>query len=666
MNQREIEIKWNQLFEREYIRDQVLEIAEKFPVVSSLNITLEQLEAFDLLDDLEMQPEAVLELGKGVLAQHIADSPFDVEDIDPVQLSIRPTCGALSLNIRDIRHWHRGKLVEFEGIVRRCSELGAAITKAAYLCKRCENRFFLNINDIRHPNGVICPNPSCCRNGPFVRIEEDCEFTDIQWLTIQEAFDSLEDGKKEPKRIDVLIKGDMTAKAGPGDRVRAVGIVKYVQKSKKSKEDEYVSHLDGLYLEVQGSDYREIEINETEEQSIIQESRDPEILEKLIESVAPSIIGYPKIKLGLLMQQVSGCTMALQDGIQSRGEIHILLIGDPSVGKSFLLMFISNLAPRCAVGAGGGASGVGITASVIKDEKYGWVVEAGVMPLANGGTAIVDEFDKLKDDDRAKLHEALEQSQIHIDKASIHAVLPTRCSLLAAANPKMGRFDLYEPIGPQINLTPALLSRFDLIFVMNDHPDQLRDEEIASHILSGSIDKKPPIDMDFLRKYLAYARRLHPKMNKACERKLIAYYTQMRRNGFPEDSIQMLPRSLQTLRRMAEASAKLRLSEDVIEDDAALAITVYEAAFSPLISRDGRLDVDKIELGISSVDRDRIKQIMQVIRDLSLCNMATLPRILEKASEHGIPAKNAMNIVIKLKGMGDIMEYSDGVFKTSE
>jgi len=114
------------------------------------------------------------------------------------------------------------------------------------------------------------------------------------------------------------------------------------------------------------------------------------------------------------------------------------------------------------------ASGVGITAGVIKDEKYGWVVEAGVMPLANGGTAIVDEFDKLKDDDRAKLHEALEQSQIHIDKASIHAVLPARCSLLAAANPKMGRFDLYEPIGPQINLTPALLSRFDLIFVMND------------------------------------------------------------------------------------------------------------------------------------------------------------------------------------------------------
>ena len=364
------------------------------------------------------------------------------------------------------------------------------------------------------------------------------------------------------------------------------------------------------------------------------------------------------------MQQVTGCTKILPDGMKSRGEIHMLLIGDPSVGKSILLAFISRLAPRFAMSAGGGASGVGITASVHKDEQYGWVVEAGVLVLANGGTAIVDEFDKLGDDDKGMLHEALEQGEIHIDKASIHAVMPTKCSLLAAANPKLGRFDAYEPIAPQINLTPTLLSRFDLIFVMKDEPDGEKDEQIARHILSGAKDAEAPIDIESLRKYLAYARRLEPEMGSECEERLMGYYTATRKNNSGRDRVSILPRSLHSLRRLAEASAKIRLSKIVTKDDADQAVAVYQAAFGPLISTgDGIWDADIIDLGISGLDRDRTRLMIHVIRELSENGEATLSNILKKADDLSISSQDSMKIISRLKKNGDIMEPSSGIFR---
>ena len=508
------------------------------------------------------------------------------------------------------------------------------------------------------------PNPDCNRQGPFDLLEDKSKFIDIQRLTIQEPFDKLDDRRREPKCLDVVISGDLIDKVRPGDRVKAVGIINFISKTEKARLIEYEPYLYGLYFETQGSDYLDIEITPEDEISIIEKAKDIDILEKLTHSIAPSILGYYTIKLGLLMQQVSGCTMILPDGMKSRGEIHILQIGDPSVGKSILLLFISRLAPRFAMSAGGGASGVGITASVQKDEQYGWVVEAGVLPLANGGIAIVDEFDKLGDDDKGMLHEALEQGEIHIDKASIHAVMPTKCSLLAAANPKLGRFDAYEPIAPQINLTPTLLSRFDLIFVMKDVPNGMKDEQIARHILSGARDEETPIDIDLLRKYLAYARRLQPKMSDACEERLRTYYIATRKTNSEEDCVPILPRSLHSMRRLAEASAKLRLSEVATKEDADLAITVYQTAFGPLIStEDGRWDADMIDLGVSGLDRDRTKLIIQVIRDLSLNGEATLSNILKKGDDLSIPHQDSMKIISRLKKNGDIMEPSPGIFR---
>jgi replicative DNA helicase Mcm len=411
-------------------------------------------------------------------------------------------------------------------------------------------------------------------------------------------------------------------------------------------------------------DYRSIDVSAEEEQSILEESKKSNHLDRLIMSIAPSIKGNYNVKLGLLMQQVEGSTSRLPDGSISRGSIHILLVGDPSMGKSVLLQYTSKLSPKCAMGAGGGASGVGITASVEKDRQEGWVLEAGVLPMANGGIAIVDEFDKLRDDDKAKLHEALEQGQIHVDKASVHAVLPTNCSLLAAANPKMGRFDKYDSLTKQVNLAPALLSRFDLIFLLLDRPDPSRDEEIAKHILVDAHKVDPVLDQEFLRKYLAYARRLKPTLSQEASKRLIDHYTNIRKNT--SNGIPILPRALHSLRRLAEASAKLRLSQIVTLEDADRAIKVYNAAFDPLISNEiGDLDSDIVNLGSSKLDRDRVRLFKDIISSLSVDGGATILKIQEEADEASIPHDDAMEILRRLKKAGDVMEIRPGIFALS-
>lgn len=658
--------RWEKLFERDYIQQQIMEIADKFPDVNSVSLSQRELEAFELVDPLLEDSDEVLRIGKEVLAKTIEDNPLpDTPNISAEELSIRLNEGSVRTKIGNIRQKHAGKVVEVEGVIRRCTAPEAMVVNAKWKCLRCGFEFFVNQEAHRSLEVKNCANPNCSRDGPFNFLKKESKFVDMQRLTIQEPFDMLEGGRQEPRSIDVILKGDLIGKAWPGDRIRQVGILKLEQKTAKGgKLPVFSSYLDGLYLESEGSDYRCIEVSAEDEQSIFEESKKSDHLNRLIMSVAPSIKGNYYIKLGLLMQQVEGSTSMLPDGSVSRGSIHVLLVGDPSMGKSVLLQYISKLSPKCAMGAGGGASGVGITASVEKDRQEGWVLEAGVLPMANGGIAIVDEFDKLRDDDKAKLHEALEQGQIHVDKASVHAVLPTNCSLLAAANPKMGRFDKYESLTKQVNLAPAFLSRFDLIFLLLDRPDPSRDEEIARHILVDAHKEQPVLDQEFLRKYLAYARRFKPTLSTEASNRLTDHYTNIRKND--SDGIPILPRALHSLRRLAEASAKLRLSQIVALEDADRAIKVYSAAFDPLISNEtGGLDVDIIDLGFSQLDRDRVKLLTKIIHNLSLDGGASISRINEEADKASIPQDDAMEILRRLKKAGDVMEIRPGVFTLS-
>jgi len=651
---------WDQLFERNYMKPRIMAISERYPEVSSIRVSYTELDASDLIDPLWESSREVLDCGRDVLMHHVLDLRMDNKPpVEPNTLFIRPENGSINPRISDIRSWHRGKLLEFDGIVRRCGEVRYIPVKIAYRCQRCEHEFSVDAC----VSTLSCPG--CERAGPFKRVIERSVFVNSQRLVIQEPYETGDDKIREPKSIDVVISGDMVDVVRPGEHVRAVGILDLVpvKRDRDHSNPEFRPRLDCRYIETLGSDYRDIEISDADEARIRELAADPDIISILVRSTAPTILGHKNVKLGLLIQQVGGNTIEYKDGTTSRGTVHVLLVGDPSLGKSILLSFVSRLAPRCARSAGGGASGVGVTASVVR-ERDEWVLEAGVLPLASGGIAIIVEFDKLGDEDRAMMHEALEEGVIHVDKASIHAVLPARCSLLAAANPKLGRFDPYTPVVEQLNLTPALLSRFDLIFTLIDKPDSFRDRDIAGHVLSGARYAEPPLDIAFLRKYLAYARRLRPRMDDACLERLGNYYVSTRGSG--SSSFTILPRALQTLRRLAEACAKLRLSEVADANDAEMAILVYESAFRPLISSDsGVLDVDTIELGISSKERDRIHAVMRIIQDLSQNGGARLQSITSKAGELGIAEADAMKIIARLKKYGDIIEPQPGIFRTS-
>jgi len=660
---------WKSLLERDYIKERILDIADKYPEVSSLQLSCKELQAFDIWDLLIENPDEVLDQGKRCLAQVIEDLPLlDNPNIPADQLFIRLTDGDLRIAINEIRQQHVGRIIELKGIVHRCSCREAMIVRASFRCKRCDQEFDKNLHNRQFLEPTNCANTSCGRGGPFELLEDKSLFVDVQKLFIQETFDELDDGRKVPQSIEAIIRGDIVNQAQPGDRIRIVGILRQEQKqSGRRKLPTFVSYLDCLYLEHEGTDYRQVELTEADRDFIYEEASRPDHIERLIQSIAPSLHGLGSIKLGLLLQQVGGCTSELPDTSISRGEIHVLLVGDPSVGKSILLQYLSKLSPRCAMGAGGGASGVGITASVVKDDQDGWVLEAGVMPMANRGLAIIDEFDKLGDADKGMLHDALEKLEIHIDKAGIHAVLPTKCSLLAAANPKLGRFDEFETVSSQINLTPPLISRFDLIFVILDKPDLTRDRLISQHILEGAKNVQPPLSMLSLRKFLAFAREIKPRMTENASKKIQEYYISLRQNPVNRDSISIHPRALQSIRRLAEANAKLRLSEEVTKEDAVTAISVYSGAFKPLLAtEDGGLDVDIVDLGISKLSRDRIKIIQKIIRNLSSEGSATLPKILNEADRCSIPKQDVIDILARLKKTGDVMELRQGLFKVAE
>jgi replicative DNA helicase Mcm len=228
-------------------------------------------------------------------------------------------------------------------------------------------------------------------------------------------------------------------------------------------------------------EFEEIEISQDDEEMIMAMSRDPEIYENIRKSIAPSIYGYEDVKEALGLQLVSGFEKNLPDGARIRGDIHILLVGDPGIAKSQLLRYMIKISPRGIYTSGKSSTSAGLTATAVKDELGDgrWTIEAGALVLADKGIAAIDEMDKMNNEDKSALHEAMEQQTISVAKAGVMATLKSRCSLLAAANPKLGRFDKYEPIAPQINLTPALMSRFDLIFVLTDDPESLEPGYIA-------------------------------------------------------------------------------------------------------------------------------------------------------------------------------------------
>jgi|Deesub1362B_J571_1020462.scaffolds.fasta_scaffold00841_6 replicative DNA helicase Mcm len=375
-------------------------------------------------------------------------------------------------------------------------------------------------------------------------------------------------------------------------------------------------------------------------------------------------------------------------------EHHNFIANDIFVHNSQLLRYVHRIAPRSVYTTGKGTTSAGLTASATRDEYDGrWTLEAGALVLADKGVALVDEIDKMRSEDRGALHEAMEQQTVSVAKAGINAVLRARCALLGAANPKYGRFDRFAAIAEQIDLSPTLLSRFDLIFVMTDDPDEVRDRELAKHILDThelgeKLEKlrnivsteynrdvvemeakkiEPAIDPELLRKYIAYAKRtVFPVLTEEAKEKIIDFYLSLRSRVKENSPVPVTARQLEALIRLAEASARLRLRDRISLDDIQRVIRITRKSLEQIAidPETGEIDIDYAFTGTSKTQRDRIMIIKKIVEDLSELHEKGAPEeeILNSAEEQGITRDKAKEIIYKMREKGELYCPRHGYF----
>ena len=573
------------------------------------------------------------------------------------------------VKIRNIRSHHLNQLIFFEGLVRQASEVRPQVVNAKFECPSCGTVISVLQIEKKFREPSRC---SCGGKGQFRLLSKI--MVDAQRLVIEESPESLSGGE-QPRRLNVFLKEDlvephMEEKTTPGSKVRVLGVLKEVPVPLPTGaiSTRFDIAIEANNLIPLDSTYEDLDISEEEERQIQELAADPELFNKLRESIAPSIWGYGEIKESLVLQMFSGVRKVSSDGTTSRGDIHLFLMGDPGVAKSVTLKFVSNIAPRGRYVVGMGASGRGITATVVRDEFLkGWSLEAGAMVLANKGVICIDEIEKMTPEDRSAMHEALEQQTVTISKANVQATLSAETSVLAAGNPKYGRFEPSQSVTQQIDLPPALINRFDLIFILRDLPNVTQDDAIATHVLNmhKKQDQKPAIERDLFRKYIAYAKqKCEPQLTDEAVEVIKNFYVKLRNMQATGDGqgIPISARQLQGLVRLSEAHAKSRLNDTVDKEDAEVAIRLtnyylMQVGYDPETKT---FDIDRFTSKTSSSQRNKIVLLKETIKSLEAEHGKLVPIDILKEELKDVSETDFDETLNQLKKSGDVFQPKSG------
>ena len=1024
----DIVARWEEFLEAEENRLKLLELTDRLPELRSLTVTYSEIDRFDpdFASFILNHPDRALRKGEDII-KRLTNSARSTAD---VHLRIKELPRDSRIEIRNLRSEDLGKLISVEGLVRKATEVRPRLILGVFKCMRCPARILEPQEGLyfREPMECYKEQEGCGRTAgstKFQLLTEESVYVDTQKVEMQESPEGLRGGA-QPERLAAFLEDDLAGIISPGDRVVLNGILRSQQKGDRIKSTLFDIDLAVVSMEFEQHEYEEVLISEEDEELIKREAKDPEVFRKIVGSIAPAIHGYDEVKESIALQLFGGTAKLLEDGTKIRGDIHILLVGDPGVAKcvtgdakvllgdcteknirelvdhwlsvnevkevddgeyadadfevmtftpqgrigrgkavrvwkrdaprrlirftteggrtltvtpthplfvqnayymaqrsadkivvgnylavtsdkspdgnfcgydrgfgwdqivkreevkreeefvydievaethifvangiishnSQILRYMSEMAPRGIYASGKSSSAAGLcvapeslievdgkqlpigdfvesrmrtpmeiepgvwrqetrvngvttvsadrhmdvrpvvslfrlrtpsflvelstdagnsvrltpetmvrvrhghqdrwvkasdtaigdtvltapsgsstkevalskivsvkevrddlprhvydltvegahsfvangflvhnTAAAVKDE-FGdgrWTLEAGALVLADKGLAAIDELDKMSDQDRSSMHEAMESQRVSVAKAGITASLQCRCSMLGAANPKLGRFDDAEPLASQINMPPALLSRFDLIFALTDKPNAVKDQKIAEHILKGHVRGelrnvpnpesikgidyqrimeetgvlRPIYDREFMRKFVAYAKRYTPVLTDDARQMIIDKYLSIRKLGEKAgSSVPITARQLEAFIRLSEASARIRLSPIVETEDADRAIKIVEHYLKKMASDEGTTDVDKLMTGTTRNERNRISLVRQLIHEHSdPSSGASEITLIQRAADRNLSEAELKTAISKLKQSGDIYEPKPGHYK---
>ncbi|EWC46637.1 DNA replication licensing factor mcm2 [Drechslerella stenobrocha 248] len=554
---------------------------------------------------------------KAVLAYFLANAPteilpiFDTVAMDAVllhyqdydrihpEIHVRVSDVPAVFTLRDLRQSHLNALVRVSGVVTRRTGVFPQLKIVRFDCKNCG----ITLGPFQQEANVevkisFCQN--CQTRGPFTLNSEKTVYRNYQKLTLQESPGTVPAGRL-PRHREVILLWDLIDTAKPGEEVEVTGIYRNnydAQLNSRNGFPVFATILEANNVVKAHDQLAGFQLTEEDANSIRRLAKEPGIVNKIIDSIAPSIYGHRDIKTAVAASLFGGVPKNIHGKHNLRGDINVLLLGDPGTAKSQILKYVERVAHRAVFATGQGASAVGLTASVRKDPITNeWTLEGGALVLADRGTCLIDEFDKMNDRDRTSLHEAMEQQSISISKAGIVTTLRARCSIIAAANPIGGRYNSTIPFAQNVELTEPILSRFDVLCVVRDTVNPEADERLAkfvvsshgsSHPLSGTDGtKRTPaaenprlIPQDILRKYILFAKReCWPKIHQIDEEKLARLFSDMRRESLATGSFPITVRHLESIIRLSEAFAKMRLSDYVQSRDIDHAIGVIVESF---------------------------------------------------------------------------------------